>query len=113
MSPEDNEWSTEHASLEGMDEEVTPDSERVSEKSQESTPVENYHHALDRTKMPRRRRIIIRVVQDSNHFDSPDEDEHRPRRRPRNRRRRGEANGYPTKNFLPNFKGPHIQFLES
>ena len=30
----------------------------------------------------------------------------------RHRRRRGDANGYPTKNFLPNFKGPHLQYLE-
>jgi hypothetical protein len=34
--------------------------------------------------------------------------ETRVRKAVRHRRRRGETNGYPTKNFLPNFKGPHF-----
>ena len=29
-------------------------------------------------------------------------------KRIKHRRKRGETNGYPTKNFLPNFKGPHL-----
>ena len=61
--------------------------------------------------MPRKRKPINKI-KFSTLFNSYEESESHPRKAVKHRRKRGETNGYPTKNFLPNFKGPHIQFLE-
>lgn len=61
--------------------------------------------------MPKKRKPINKI-KFSTLFNSYEESESHPRKAVRHRRKRGETNGYPTKNFLPNFKGPHIQYLE-
>jgi hypothetical protein len=53
---------------------------------------------------------------DQNRFQTVnlyDSDESTPTRKlNRNKKRRGKKEGYPTKNFLANSKGPHIQTIE-
>jgi hypothetical protein len=62
--------------------------------------------------LPAKRKPIHKVRSLTLYYESDEESVSRPRKIVRHRRRRGEVNGYPTKNFLPNFKGPHLQYLE-
>ena len=62
--------------------------------------------------MPKRKTIFkINQLSYMEHFDDSNSSEE-ARKTVRHRRKRGEAPGYPTKNFLPNAKGPHIKYLE-
>ena len=70
---------------------------------------------------PRKRRYALKSRKPRSYTsleESDSEDESASERRTRKirkiKRKRGEAlDGYPTKNFLPAFKTPHIQYLEN
>jgi len=102
----------------GMD--VDSDSNNEASSQDEMNEFDDSFHSLSSSGHPRRKRYSLktrkirnyRILRESDSEEESSEEVHRTRRTRRVKRKRGEAkDAYPTKNFLPAFKGPHLQFL--